>query len=175
MKTSLKLALTAAAAFLFIGNGTADAQQKFGYINSQELIASMPESDSVKTKMADLGKELESQFTAMRTEMVNKAQELQSNLGTMSETVRKQKEKDLYDLQNRIEEFNQSAQEELQAKQMELLKPVMEKAQAAVTKVSKEQGLTAVFDLATGALAYYNDAQMVDILPLVKKSLGITK
>ena len=58
---------------------------------------------------------------------------------------------------------------------MELLKPVMEKAQAAVTKVSKEQGLTAVFDLATGALAYYNDAQMVNILPLVKKSLGITK
>ncbi len=49
----------------------------------------------------------------------------------------------------------------------------MEKAQAAIAKVAKEQGLTAVFDLAVGALAYYDEAQMVNMLPLVKQSLGI--
>lgn len=175
MKTlqKLTLAMTAVAAFLFLGNGTANAQQKLGYINSQELLAAMPETDSVQSKMQDLGKELESQFTAMRTEMTAKAQELQNNLSTLSETVRKQKEKDLFDLQTRIEEFQQSANQELQTKNMELLKPVMEKAQAAITKIAKEQGLTAVFDLAAGALAYYNEAQMVNLLPLVKQSLGI--
>ena len=56
---------------------------------------------------------------------------------------------------------------------MTLLKPVMEKAQAAITKVAKEQGLTAVFDLAAGGIAYYNESQMVNMLPLVKQSLGI--
>lgn len=175
MKTlqKLTLALTAVAAFLFLGSGTANAQQKFGYINSQELLAAMPETDSVQSKMQDLSKELESQFTAMRTEMTTKAQELQNNLSTLSETVRKQKEKDLFDLQTRIEEFQQSANQELQTKNMELLRPVMEKAQAAITKVAKEQGLTAVFDLAAGALTYYNEAQMVNLLPLVKQSLGI--
>lgn len=175
MKISQKLtfALAAAAAFLFIGAGSANAQQKFGYLNSQELIASMPETDSVQSKMNDLGKELESQFTAMRTEMTTKAQELQNNLSTLSETVRKQKEKDLFDLQTRIEEFQQSANQELQTKQAELLKPVMEKAQAAISKVAKEQSLTAVFDLAAGPLLYYNEAQMTNLLPLVKQSLGI--
>ena len=58
---------------------------------------------------------------------------------------------------------------------MELFRPVMEKAQAAVVKVGKEQGLTAVFDLVAGALAYYNESEMINVLPLVKKSLGITK
>lgn len=175
MKTSQKLilTLTAVTAFLFIGAGTANAQQKFGYLNSQELLAAMPETDSVQSKMADLSKELESQFTTMRNEMTTKAQELQNNLSTLSETVRKQKEKDLFDLQTRIEEFQQSANQELQSKNMELLKPVMEKAQAAIVKVAKEQGLTAVFDLAAGALAYYNESQMVNMLPLVKQSLGI--
>lgn len=173
MKTTQKLTLAlAAAAFLLIGTGSANAQ-KFGYLNSQELLSSMPETDSVQTQVADLGKELESQFKAMQAEMTTKAQDLQSNLSTLSETVRKQKEKDLFDLQTRLEEFQQSAQQEIQTKQMTLLKPVMEKAQAAITKVAKEQGLTAVFDLAAGGIAYYNESQMVNMLPLVKQSLGI--
>lgn len=177
MKTTKKLilALVAAAGFVTLGSSNASAQQKFGYLNSQELISLMPERDSVQAKMAVLGKELEEQFNSMRTEMTNKAQELQNTLSTLSETVRKQKEKDLFDLQTRLEEFQQSAQEELQARQAELFKPLLEKAQAAVTKVAKEQGLTAVFDLATGALAYYNEAQMVNLLPFAKKALGITK
>lgn len=177
MKTSLKLTLvlSAAAAFLFLGNSAANAQQKFGYINSQELLALMPESDSVRAKMNELGQDLESQFAAMRTEMTTKTQDLQSNLSTMSETVRKQKEKELFDLQTRMEEFQQSAQDELQAKQFELYKPAIEKAQAAISKVAKEQGITAIFDLSSNALAYYNEAQVINVLPLVKTSLGITK
>ena len=175
MKTSQKLilALVAVAAFLFVGTGAANAQQKFGYINSQELLASMPEIDSVESKVQALGKDLESQYKAMQTEMITKTQDLQNNLNTLSETVRKQKEKELYDLQTRIEEFNQSAQQELYAKQQELLQPVREKAQAAITKVAKEQNLTAVFDLTSGALIYQNESQMVNLLPMVKQALGI--
>ena len=95
MKTTQKLilALVAVAAFLFVGTGAANAQQKFGYINSQELIVSMPETDSVQSKVSTLAKDLENQYNAMQTEMITKTQELQSNLNTLSETVRKQKEK----------------------------------------------------------------------------------
>lgn len=173
MKTSQKLilALVAVAAFLFVGTGAANAQQKFGYINSQELIVSMPETDSVQSKVSTLAKDLENQYNAMQTEMITKTQELQSNLNTLSETVRKQKEKELYDLQARIEEFNQSANQELQTKQQELMAPVFEKARTAINKVAKEQGLTAVFEVT--ALLYQNDSQMVNLLPLVKQSLGI--
>lgn len=162
----------AVATCLMLATGTANAQ-KFGFINSQELLSSMPETDSAQAKVVELSKELEEQFTAMRNEFATKSQDLTSNVSTLSETVRKQKEKDLFDLQTRIEEFQQSAQQEIQNKQLETLKPVMEKAQAAIAKVAKEQGLTAVFDLAVGALAYYDEAQMINMLPLVKKSLGI--
>lgn len=174
MKTTKKLTwvLASAAAFLLIGTGSASAQ-KFGYLNSQELLSAMPETDSVQQKVIDLSKELEEQFTAMRTEYTTKAQELANNLSTMSETIRKQKEKDIFDLQTRLEEFQQSAQQEIQAKQLEWLKPVIEKAQGAIAKVAKEQALTAVFDLSSNALVYYNESQMINLLPLVKQSLGI--
>lgn len=173
MKTTQKLilALVAVAAFLFVGTGAANAQQKFGYINSQELIASMPDTDSVQSKVSTLAKDLESQFNTMRTELATKTEEYQKNATTLSETVRKQKEKELYDLQLRIEEFNQSANQEIQTKQQELMAPVFEKARTAINKVAKEQGLTAVFEVT--ALLYQNDSQMVNLLPLVKQSLGI--
>ena len=77
MKTTQKLilALVAVAAFLFVGTGAANAQQKFGYIISQELIVSMPEPDSVQSKVSTLAKDLENQYNAMQTEMTTKAQE----------------------------------------------------------------------------------------------------
>ena len=175
MKTTQKLilALVAVAAFLFVGTGAANAQQKFGFINSQELIASMPDTDSVQSKVSTLAKDLESQFNTMRTEFATKAEEYQKNSTTLSETVRKQKEKELNDLQLRIQEFNQSANQELQTKQQELMAPIFEKMQTAITNVAKEQNLTAVFDVAAGALLYQNESQMVNLLPLVKQSLGI--
>lgn len=175
MKTTQKLilALVAVAAFLFVGTGAANAQQKFGFINSQELIASMPDTDSVQSKVSTLAKDLESQFNTMRTEFATKAEEYQKNSTTLSETVRKQKEKELNDLQLRIQEFNQSANQEIQTKQQELMAPIFEKMQTAITNVAKEQNLTAVFDVAAGALLYQNESQMVNLLPLVKQSLGI--
>ncbi len=57
--------------------------------------------------------------------------------------------------------------------QQVLMSPVIEKAQNAITKVAKENGLTYVFDLSAGSLIYYDDKGSVDLLPLVKKELGI--
>ncbi|MFC2096669.1 OmpH family outer membrane protein [Bacteroidota bacterium] len=48
----------------------------------------------------------------------------------------------------------------------------MDKAQAAIEKVAKANGFTYVFDLGAGGLLYFSD-QSIDILPLVKKELGI--
>jgi outer membrane protein len=176
MKITKKLTMMLAcgAAFLMLGTGAAQAQTaKFGYLNSQELLAAMPETDSVQKRVMELGRDLEEQFTVMRNEYTTKTQDLANNLSTMAETIRKQKEKDLFDLQTRLEEFQQSAQQEIQGKQMEWLGPVIEKAKTAIAKVAKEQGLTAVFDLSSNALVYQNEAQMINLLPLVKQSLGI--
>ena len=72
------------------------------------------------------------------------------------------------------DKFNAALQKhpQLQQKEAELFQPVMEKAQAAIEKVAKANGFTYVFDLGAGGLLYFSE-QSVDILPLVKKELGI--
>lgn len=175
MKTTWKVALLAVTAFFVMGTGVAGAQQKFGYINSQELIPAMPEAEAITKQLEELQQELMKQYETMRTEFATKSEEYRTGANAMAETVRKQKEKDLDDLSSRFQEFQQNAQEELQAKQSELLQPVLQKAREAIEKVGKAQGLAGIFDLSSGALIYQNESAMVDVLPLVKKELGITK
>lgn len=91
---------------------------------------------------------------------------------TLSEAIRQVREKELTELQQRIQEFEQTAQQEFQRMQGELMRPLMEKADAAIKKVAKQEGLIYVFDISTGGVVYFSE-QSVDLLPLVKAELGI--
>lgn len=170
MKHLIKLALV--AAILFAGSSAAYAQ-KFGYINSTELISAMPESDSVQVKLEKFQQEFSAQLETIQVEFNTKLQEYQKNLSTFSESIRTMKEKELQDLQNRHEEFNQVAMRDIQNMQAALMTPVINKAREAIDKVAKANGFTLVFDVASGALLYQNEATVINILPLVKTELGI--
>ena len=73
-------------------------------------------------------------------------------------------------MQQRIQNFQAVAQQDLQKKQEEQFQPIVKKARAAVDAVAKEEGLIYVFDVNN---LLYHSAQSEDILPLVKKKLGI--
>ena len=87
--------------------------QKFGYINTQELIAAMPERDSAQVKLQNYTKELGTQLESIQVEFNNKYQEYQKSMSTLTEAVRQLKEKELQDLQTRYEEVQQMAQQDL--------------------------------------------------------------
>ena len=144
-----------------------------GYVNSQELVGSLPETDSMQVKLDSFAKELGEMLEGIQVEYNNKVQDYQNNLATMSESVRGIKEKELVDLQARYEEFQGTAQQDLQKEQGALMQPIIEKARAAISKVSKDNSLVTVFDISTGSLAYYDTTVMVNVLPLVKKYLGV--
>jgi outer membrane protein len=158
-----------------ISFGATNAQsktQKIGHINSQELLASMPESDSAQKKIEALAKEHESVLEEMTVEYNKKLEVLNKDYNTLSDLAKASKEAELQDLQTRVQTFQQSAQEDLQKKRMEYFKPIQDKALKAVSDVAAENGFTYILDSGVGAVVYEGpDAQ--DILPLVKKKLGI--
>ena len=147
--------------------------QKFGYINTQELIAAMPERDSAQVKLQNYTKELGTQLESIQVEFNNKYQEYQKSMATLTESVRQRKEKELQHLQTRYEEFQQMAQQDVQKMQAQLMGPVIEQAENAIKKVSQANGFLVVFDQSSGAMAYFDEATLTNILPLVKKELGI--
>jgi outer membrane protein len=170
MKT---LKLTFIAIALFIGINTfAQKGTKIGVINSNELLAAMPEKNQVQKELENYAKELESAFMTMQKEYETKLAEYQANQASYSDIIKKTKIKELTDLEQRIQAFQQSAQEDLQNKESELLQPIIDKAKKAIEDVAKEHGYTLVLDSGVGVVLYSVEGD--DILPLVLKKLGIS-
>lgn len=151
--------------------GFSQANAKLGYIDSNELLEMMPGKDSVQTVLQDYGKALENQLQTMYAEYQTKVQDYQANSSTMSDIIRQTKEKELADLETRIQTFQQQADTDLQEKQVALLQPILDKAKNAITAVAKENGYTYIFDVGTGAFLYFEKGD--NVLPLVKTKLGL--
>ena len=159
MKKAIKLTL----AVVLVMGATSLFAQKFGRINTQEIIMAMPET-----------KELSDNIETMNVEFNTKLQDFQKNYNTFSDAIKEVKEKELNDMQTRTREFQERAQQDYQKKQNELLAPIIDKAKSAIDKVAAAGGFLVVFDTSTGSLAYFDEATLTDVAPAVKKELGIT-
>ena len=167
-KILLTLLLTVAV------SAVAGAQNvKFGHINSQELISLMSEMDSARVSLQLYQQDLEETMHGMEDEYNAKSTEYQRKSATWTPAVRVSKEKDLQDLVQRIQQFQQTAQQDMQRQQQILMAPIFQKASDAIQKVAKEQSLVYVFDTSAGAVIYFDEAQSVDLLPAAKAELGI--
>jgi outer membrane protein len=144
---------------------------KFGYIDSNELLEAMPGKDSIENALKNYGKSLQDQLQAMYGESQTKLGDYQANASTMSEIIRQTKEKELIDMEARIQDFQQQADKDLQAKQEELVEPLLSKARKAIEEVGRENGYTYIFDSSLGVLLYYEKGD--NVMPLVRKKLGI--
>lgn len=146
---------------------------KFGHINTNELISLMSERDSAVMKLQTYQNDLEETLEGMGAEYNNKLNEYQRKRNEWAPVVVETKERELSELGQRIQQFQQNAQQEMAQMQQTLMAPVIEKAQNAITKVARANNLVYVFDLSTGSLIYFDDAVSVNLLPLAKKELGI--
>ncbi len=158
--------------FIFAASSIqAQSKVKIGHINSAELLQMMPGKDSAQAALVEFATQLEQQLTLMTQEFETKYQDYLDNETKMTQVVKNAKQKELTDLQNRIVEFQELAQEELQNKEAELVGPLLMKAQNAIQDVAKEKGYTYILDTSAGAVLYFEDTD--DIMPFVKKKMGI--
>ncbi len=156
---------------LFSSVGFAQSGAKFGYIDSNEILKLMPETDSLQTVLKAYADNLDQQMKTMSAEYQSKVSEYQDNVATMSDLIRQTKEKEITDLQNRIQAFQQSADQDLGAKQSELFNPLIDKVKSAISDVARENKYNYIFDVGTGALVYYETGD--NVISLVKAKLGI--
>lgn len=169
MKKLFKVALVAASV-LFVGN-IASAQTKLGYINSDAVLTQMPEAKTIKTQIDAYSKQFNDQYVTMNNELQAKGKEYQAQSATMTDATRAAKQTELQDLQKRIQDFGTNAQQQVEAKTNELVKPLSDKIRAAVNAVAKEKGYAYVLDSGTTALIVSPPGD--DLTPDVKAKLGI--
>ena len=144
---------------------------KFGYINRDELLKAMPDYDSANVKLENLRKVLVSQLALMQDEYNNKTTAFNNGSKSLSDVIRKTREEELKDLNNRIQLFQVKATQQINDKNAELIQPILAKADKAIKDVAKEQGFTFVFD--AGVLYYFDEKKSINMLPLIKTKLGL--
>ena len=161
-------------ALTFGVSGVMAQSYKFGHIDSQEILKVMPDMDSAQAKITNYAESLQAQIEELQVEFNKKYQDYLQKRSTFTDAIREMKEKELTDMQQRAQEYQQVAEQDYQRYQAETMKPVIDKADAAIKKVAKANGFTYIFDTSSGVLLYFSE-QSIDITPLVKKELGITE
>ncbi|MDT8412656.1 MAG: OmpH family outer membrane protein [Vicingaceae bacterium] len=169
MKTIKVILLAAVITMSF--SAFAQKSVKIGHINSNELLAAMPERETIQKDIEDYAAQLTTTMDAMRKEYESKVADFQSKQDVMTDIIRDNKIKEITDLERRITEFQKTAQADLQKKEEKLLQPIIDKAKQAIDDVAKENNYTYVLDSSLGVVLYSIESD--DLLPLVKKKLGI--
>jgi outer membrane protein len=147
------------------------AQLKIGHINTNDLIQSLPETDSIKLILQNLNDQLLKTSEELTIEYNKAYNDYQNKLQTMSDVVRQTKEASLSDMISRIQVFRENSQIELQKKQDELFEPIYQKAQSAIKSVAEEHGFDYILDTGKGIVLTIPKAESSNILPLVLAKL----
>ncbi len=147
---------------------------KFGHINSDELVQALPEFDSASAQLEKYRQELINYLELMQVELNNKSDSYQKESKSLTDLVRTTKEQELVDLNRKIQEFQASAQENLQNKNIELFQPIYAKVDKAIKDVGKENGFVYIFTVGQGSsLLFFDETKSTNIMPLAKAKLGI--
>lgn len=171
MKKFKTLFIALALIFGATAFSSVQAQTKVAHIASQELIESMPEYKAAMAQLDKLQQTYDAEIKTMLTEASNTMKRYQNEANTKTEEENAKRAQELQATEQSIAQYRQNALKDLQKKEMELLKPIYEKARVSVQKVAREKGFDYVLDSTTGTGVIMADGY--NLMPDVKKDLGI--
>ncbi len=169
MKKLFKVALV--AGFMMLTAGFANAQSKIGYVDFNAVIDAMPETKTVSTQLQAYSKTFMDQIQTMQNELQTKGAAYEKSQASMTDAARTAAQTELNDINKRLQDYNQTAQQKVEEKRNELGKPLFDKAKTAVNAVAKEKGYTYVFD--SGSTNLLVSPVGDNLLAAVKLKLGV--
>jgi len=148
--------------------------QKFGYCNTAEIFNVMPEKVTAETTLKQVSDKYEAEFKNLQDAFQKKYSEYEAQEKDAStpQAIKDRHQQELQEDYNKIQNFQQTAAQDLQKQQETLLAPITQKLQNAIQAVGAEGGYTFILDQAAGSILY-SGSTAEDISPKVKAKLGI--
>ena len=159
-----------AAALLIGATSFTNAQSKVAHINTQDLVSAMPDMKAAQSQMEQLGKTYEAEIKELATALQNKIKQYDAEAANQTEEENTKRVQEVQAMENNIRQYQGNAQKDMQQKELDLLKPITEKAKAAILKVARAQGFNYVLDSSQGGGVIMADGK--DLMTDVKKELG---
>ena len=154
------------------GFTTANAQAKFGHVNTQEIIQAMPEFATARTDIEKLTQQYEADLKSMQDELQKKAEAFEKEEATLPENIKTRRNQELQDLYQRIQQTYQDNQQALAKAQQEKMQAITTKVLDAIKAVGQEGGYVYVMDMSTG-IPYISTTLSSDVTTQVKAKLGL--
>ena len=144
--------------------------QKFGHLNAQEVMTSMPEFIKARGEVEAKAKEFENSLKEMQDELKRKSDGYEKAKSTMNATKQQETEAELQSMYQKISETYQDNQQQLSKVQQELMQPITNKLVEAIQAVGKEGGYVYIMDVSAG-IPYISETLSKDVTVEVKAKL----
>ena len=145
MKKQLKTLVIAAFIFV-VGSQTIQAQAKVAHVDVNELMSKMPAMLEAQKQLEKLSGTYDTEYKTMVDEYQGKLKKYEQEATTVTDAVNETRSKEVQDMQKRIVDYRDNAQKELQQKEADIVKPIMEKVKASIQKVGKAKGFQYVLN-----------------------------
>ena len=153
------------------GFTTANAQ-KFGHVNSQEIIQAMPEFAKARTEIEALTKQYEADLKSMQEELQKKSEAYDKEQATLPANIMQRREQELQDMYQKIQQSYQDNQQALAKEQQDRMQVITTKVLDAIKQVGTAGNYVYIMDLTSG-IPYISTTLSTDVTSEVKKKLGL--
>ena len=153
------------------GFTTANAQAKFGHVNTQEIMQAMPEYTKAQNELKALAAQYEADLKSMQDEIQKKGEALEKEQATLPENIKQRRQQEVQDM---IQKYQQSAQDNQQAlykAEQDKMQAISSKVLDAISAVGKEGGY--VYIMQTNSVPYISTTLSTDVTAQVKQKLGL--
>ena len=146
--------------------------QKFGHVNSQEIIQAMPEFTKARTDIEALTKQYEADLKSMQDELQKKSEAYEKEQARLPANIKERREKELQDMYQKIQQSYQDNQQALAKEQQEKMQAITSKVLDAIKQVGEAGGYVYIMDL-TGGIPFISTTLSTDVTAQVKAKLGL--
>ena len=152
------------------GFTTANAQ-KFGHVNSQEIIQAMPEFAKARADIEALTKQYEADLKSMQDELQKKGEAFDKEQANLPENIKQRRQTELQEMYQKIQQSYQDNQQALQKASAEKMQAIQAKVMEAVNAIGKDGGYVYIMEL--GSQLYISSTLSTDVTAQVKAKLGL--
>ena len=153
------------------GFTTANAQAKFGHVNTQEIIQAMPEYQKAQTEIKALHDQYEADLKSMQDELQKKGEAFDKEQATLPDNIKQRRQQELQDMYTKIQQSFQDNQQALQKASGEKMQAIQTKVLDAIKAIGTAGGY--VYIMENNSLPYISTTLSTDVTAQVKAKLGL--
>lgn len=150
---------------------------KVGYTDHEIIIVNMPAYQQVQQQLQEEYASSQTTLQTLYQEYQGKVERYQKQQALLSEEKRAEREQELMQAQQDIQQRAAQSEEGLAQREAELLEPIFQQVDEAIQTVAREEGLDLVLRSQAGPMQpiilYVNEDKITDITPNVARKLGL--